>query len=298
VIEPLTSRGYHQAERITRERAKSFHFASMALGPETKRAAFAVYAFCRRCDDAVDEGSREGLSGRVAELRVQLDDAYRGAPHGDPVLAAFAETVQLRAVPKEAFVELIRGMEQDLTKTRYRNWDELDEYCELAAGTVGIMMASVFGVRETRALVHASALGRAMQLTNVLRDVKEDLEQHDRVYLPLDVLEAAGAGEAHLRDFARRGALDASPAADAVRSVMREGARRARGLYRLADQGVPFIIPRTGRASVRLMRATYSEILNVLEAQGFDPFRGRASTSRGQKVRVGVRALLGLGVPS
>lgn len=132
-----------------------------------------------------------------------------------------------------------------------------------------------------------------MQLTNVLRDVREDLEQHGRVYLPLDVLEAAGAREEDLRAFSRRGGLDDSPAAGAVRSVMREGARRARELYALADLGVPYIIPRTGRASVRLMRATYSEILNVLAAQDHDPFRGRASTSRGRKLRVGLRALLG-----
>lgn len=298
MIEPLASRGYRSAARITRDRAKSFYFASLALGPDTKRAAFAVYAFCRRCDDAVDEGSREGVKDRVAALRAQLDDAYAGRPHGDPILAALAETVRLRAVPKEAFVELVRGMEQDLTRTRYRTWEELDEYCQLAAGTVGIMMASVFGVRDSSALVSASALGRAMQLTNVLRDVREDLERHDRVYLPLDELEAGGVREEHLRAFARRGSLDASAEAAGVRSVMREGARRARELYATADVGVPLILPRTGRASVRLMRATYSEILNVLHAQGDDPFRGRASTSRARKVQVGLRVLLGGKVPS
>jgi phytoene synthase len=291
--ETLSERGYEQAERITRERAKSFYFASSALGPETKRAAFAVYAFCRRCDDAVDEGPREGLAARVAEVRAQLDDAYRGDPHDDPIVAALAETVRLRAVPREAFDDLILGMEQDLTKTRYRTWEELDAYCQLAAGTVGLMMASVFGVRETGALVHASALGRAMQLTNVLRDVREDLDTHDRVYLPLDALEAGGVREEHLRAFSRRGALDDGPEAEAVRGVMREGARRARELYVQADQGIPSIIPWTGRASVRLMRATYADILNVLEARGHDPFLGRASTSRARKVWVGMGALLG-----
>ncbi len=292
----LVRAGYRESERITRERARSFAFASSALGADLKRASFAVYAFCRRCDDAVDsaEGlAAQQLAARVADLRAQVADAYRGEDRGDPVLAAFGDTVRAHAVPRQAVLELIDGMEQDLTTKRYETWDELLVYCDLAAGTVGRMMASVFGVTQISALEHASALGCAMQLTNVLRDVAEDALVHDRVYLPRIALAQAGIDDARLAAWARAGSLDASAEAEAMRGVMREAGRRASALYEKADEGVPYIVVASGRACVRLMRATYSEILSVLAARGWDPFAGRASTSLPRKLRVGARALIG-----
>lgn len=289
--EALIARGYEQAAAITRDRAKSFHFASRFLGPIARERAFAVYAFCRRCDDAVDTGGND-LAGRVSDLRAQVDDAYRGEDRGDPILAAFGDTARATAIPKEALHELIRGMEQDLVKKRYATWDELLDYCQLAAGTVGIMMASVFGVSDRAALENAAALGRAMQITNVLRDVREDLEEHGRIYLPLVPLRDNGVTEEDLARFASRGSVAPGPAGDGFRAIMREAARRAEELYRLADEGVPFIRSRSGQACVRVMRASYSEILRVLASRDWDPFRGRARTSTVRKVRVSARALL------
>lgn len=286
----LVRRGYAAAEAITRDRARSFHFASRFLGRTTKAHAFAVYAFCRRCDDAVDSGGTD-LAARVAELRAQVDDAYRGVDRGDPILAAFGDTARTTDIPKDAIHDLLRGMEQDLTKTRYASWEELLDYCQLAAGTVGIMMASVLGVDDRRALENAAALGRAMQITNVLRDVGEDLREHGRIYLPLVPLGDNGVTEDDLRRFLARGAIEPGPVGDGFRAVMREAAARAETLYRLADRGVPSIRTRSGRACVRVMRATYSDILRVLEDRGWDPFRGRASTSTRRKVRLSVRAL-------
>lgn len=288
--EALIVEGYEGAAAITRDRAKSFYFASRFLGATARERAFAVYAFCRRCDDAVDTGSGD-LAPRVEDLRAQVDDAYRGEDRGDPILAAFSDTARSTAIPKDALYELIRGMEQDLTKKRYATWDELLDYCQLAAGTVGIMMASVFGVSDRAALENAAALGRAMQITNVLRDVREDLDEHGRIYLPLVPLRDNGVTEEDLVQFAARGAIAPGRAGEGFRAVMREAARRAEELYRLADAGVPFIRSQSGRACVRVMRASYSEILRVLEARGWDPFRGRARTSTARKLRVSVRAL-------
>jgi 15-cis-phytoene synthase len=293
--------GYRMAEAVTRERAKSFAFASVALNAKTRRAAFAVYAFCRRCDDAVDGGVRDGLSHdeRVAELRDRVDvlraevrAVYAGDDGGDPVLAAFGDAVRGRGVPMEAVFGLIDGMEQDVTVTRYATWDDLLHYCELAAGTVGRMMAAIFGIRETAALAPASALGRAMQLTNVLRDVREDFVDHGRIYLPTEALSERGLGESHLAEFARREKLGEGASADAFRDLVREAATRARTLYCKADRGVPRITSSAGRACVRLMRSSYSEILTVLEARSWDPFVGRASTTTREKIRAGARAVL------
>ncbi len=286
----LLARGYVEAEAITRARAKSFHFASRFLGRVTKARAFAVYAFCRRCDDAVDGALTSPTA--IADLRAQVDDVYRGVDRGDPILAAFVDTVRATALPKYAVLDLVDGMEQDLTKKRYASWDELLHYCQLAAGTVGIMMASVFGVDDPSALAPAAALGRAMQLTNVLRDVREDLEEHGRIYLPLDALAHEGVTEDDLRAFAARGAIGPGPAGEGLRAVMREGARRAGVLYRVADRGVPHLVTRAGRMTVRVMRATYSEILHVLEEQRWDPFVGRASTGTARKIEATALALL------
>jgi phytoene synthase len=289
----LVAEGYRTAERITRDRAKSFAFASIALDPATKRACFAAYAFCRRCDDAVDDGSiaPEDLPAKIAELRSDVDAVYAGDHRNDPILAAFGDTVRSRSVPRRAVDELIDGMELDLTKVRYETWDELEHYCELAAGTVGRMLAAIFGVQDRGALVHASALGRAMQLTNVMRDVGEDILERDRVYLPIEALRARGLEAATLHRFAEQRRLDESEAAHAFRDVMREATVRARALYAMADRGVPKITSTAGRACVRLMRASYSEILNVIEARRYDVFAGRASTSTATKVKVGAAAV-------
>src|SRR5262249_11032577 len=146
---------------------------------------------------------------------------------------------------------------QDLEVHRYETWDDLLDYCELAAGTVGRMMAAVFGVRTARALTHAAALGRAMQLTNVMRDVREDLEVHRRGYLPGEAPRAPRSSAANLAAFVQSGRLDDSIEADAFRDLMDEGARRAESLYALADEGVPLINSAAARGCTRMMRATY-----------------------------------------
>jgi phytoene synthase len=246
---------------------------------------------CRRVDDAVDEApSQADARAGLAAVRAQIEAAYAGEDHGDPILAAFGDTARARGVPRQAVLDLVRGMEMDLVKTRYATWAELDAYCELAAGTVGRMMAAVFGMDDVAALDGASAMGRAMQLTNVLRDVPEDLLAHDRVYLPSEALEAAGVTEARLCAFAARGGLF-GPEAEPMRAVLREGARRAEALYARGDGDVEHILSPTGRACVRIMRATYSAILGELARQGWDPFAGRAATSTLGKLRVSARAL-------
>jgi phytoene synthase len=282
--------GYARAQEITRARAKSFWFASHALDRDAKRSAYALYALCRRADDVVDAARPgEDVSVALGALRARVEAAYDGEDGGDPILAAFGDTARSHAVPKAAVLDLLRGMEFDLVRKRYRSWDELDEYCDLAAGTVGRMMAAVFGVDDASALEGAAAMGRAMQLTNVLRDVREDLVEHDRVYLPDEALAAAGVDEAALRTFAARGRLE-GPLAEPMRAVLREGARRAEALYARGDEDVPRIVTATGRACVRLMRATYSEILGALARQGWDPFLRRASTSTLRKLRASARA--------
>jgi phytoene synthase len=274
--------GYRRAEAITRARAKSFAFAAAVLDPKTRRAAFALYAFCRRCDDAVD-GSERGVLG----LRAEILAAYAGDDLGDPILAAFGDTARAYGVPREAVLGLIDAMERDLAPVRLASWEELDAYAELAAGTVGRMMAAVLGVARAEAALHAAALGRAMQLTNCARDVREDFVVHGRIYVPIA---RYGVTARDLERWSAARALDASPAADGFRALMRDLERNARALYDFADAGVPYIVTRRGRACVRLMAGAYAAILDALAARGHDPFAGRARAKTGEKLR---RAVLG-----
>ncbi len=282
--------GFEEAKRITRERAKSFYFASHVLGRETRRAAYATYAFCRRCDDAVDDVSAPAEKALALErLSREVDALYGAGPIHEPVLLAFFDVVRSHQIPETAVRGLLEGMRWDLEGRRYRDWDDTLAYCELAAGTVGRMMAALFFARPE---VHesAAALGRAMQLTNLVRDVREDLVELDRVYLPEKALERHGVSRQDLEAFARRRALDGKGAAG-FRALVTEALTKADDLYREADRGIYGIPSRRARASVVLMRATYREIGCVIEERRGDVFGARATVPLARKLRVSSRAL-------
>jgi len=284
--------GYRRARALTRHHAKSFHFASHALPPVRRRAALALYAFCRRLDDLVDE---PGLGWRPDDLRLRLERArslVRGlygdgplapvdAPFDPDELAALRDSVRRWGMPQAPFHDLIAGVEMDLTVRRYATFAELDRYCYRVAGTVGLLMAPILGCRDPQALAAAADLGRAMQLTNILRDVREDLER-DRVYLPQDELAAAGLSDADLA----AGRVD-----ERFRSFMRGQVARARDYYRRGLAGVPALAAGRCQLTVRLMAAVYGDILRVIEAQGHDVFRARAAVPTRRKLVLAAGAL-------
>ncbi len=277
--------GFRRARAVTRGHARSFYFASAALAPAKRRAAFALYAFCRRLDDLVDEpdgadvaairARLDGARAVVRALAAGVDGAARAVPPWHPTeLAALGDTLARHRIPAEPLLELVRGVEMDLTPRPFATRVELDAYCYRVAGTVGEMMAAVLGARDPVALAPAADLGRAMQLTNILRDVAEDLAR-GRLYLPLDDLAAAGVGVADLA----RGRVDG-----AFRRLMAAEIDRARRLYRRALAGVRHIADARSRLAVRLMAAIYADILRVIEAQGYDVFARRATVPARRKL--------------
>jgi phytoene synthase len=266
--------GAAECRSVTRRYARTFYFASHCLPAATRRHAYAIYAFCRSADNAVDEAATpaEALE-RVERSRVELDDAY-GAGAVPPGLAELRRTVRGRSIPRGLFEALLDGMAMDLTVSRYATYGELDVYCYRVAGVVGEMMAHVFGFRDARCLPRAVALGRAMQLTNILRDVGEDLGR-GRVYLPQDELARFGVDEAQLA----AGRVD-----DRFRELMRFQVARARASYAEADAGIPDLVGAASRLTVRVMSRLYGGILGAIERLDYDVFRARARVSGPRKL--------------
>ncbi|ATB45335.1 phytoene/squalene synthase family protein [Corallococcus macrosporus] len=304
----LVERGYALAKQVTRHHAKSFFFASYLLFGLRRKAAFALYAFCRRLDDMVDgddaASAAEALPVRLARARQRVAELYLPMPElasrelGPPAdrvkgsdaatpwdageFAALEHTVRHFRIPEQPFQDLISGMEMDLTKHRYTTWAELDLYCYRVAGVVGLMLTPVLGCSDAAAVEPAADLGRAMQLTNILRDVREDLER-GRVYLPAEELAAFGLSEEDLR----RGQVDAR-----WRSFMRFQVERSRAYYARAAAGVRYLTGFGSQRMVRLMGAIYGDILRDIEARDYDVFSGRAHTTPRRKLALAAAAMV------
>ena len=286
--EALVVRGYHEARALTRHHARSFSFASMLLFGARKRAAFALYAICRHLDDLVDESNDADRGARLDRARLAISALFsnrrfdEAMPWTEAQGAAFRDTVQRFRVPEQPLQDLVSGMEMDLFKPRYASWEELDLYCYRAAGTVGVLMSSVLGVKSEWALQPAADLGRAMQLTNILRDVKEDLSR-GRIYLPLDELRAFDLGEEDLR----AGRVD-----ERFRGFMQGQIARARLLYARGEEGISALGGFGAQATVRVMGAVYGGILQAIERANYDVFSSRAHVPLLGKVGLAGRALL------
>lgn len=255
--------------------SKSFSLASHLLAPEARDAAAAVYAFCRRCDDAVDEVPASAQPAALAQLRLELDSIYNHEPQSDLALAAFADVVRARQIPRLYPAELIQGMAMDVQGTRYRGLDDLLLYCYRVASVVGLMMCHVMGVRDDAALPHAAHLGVALQLTNICRDVQEDW-QMGRLYLPDSFLGNAIAADLHAelaKQPQNQGPLPQIWAAEIQRAIQALLAV-ADKYYASAHEGLTYLSLPSATA-IRSARWIYWGIGAHLARNDFDPWRGR-----------------------
>ena len=272
-------RSFRLCRAITARHARSFHFASFALPRARKDAACAIYAFCRTADDLIDEpGAGAGSAEATARLDRLFEEAMAGRMQGAG--PAFAATVRAYGLEKAPFLELMEGVRRDTGRVRIATWEELRDYCWHVASVVGLMMAPVLGLRDPRGRSHAEALGIAMQLTNILRDVREDLER-DRIYLPAEELRRFGVEEP---DLARP---DPSPA---LIDLLRFQIARAREFYREAEPGIGLLADDGSQLTVWLMRHVYAGILEEIERAGYAVGRGRVHTSFARKLGLAVRA--------
>ncbi len=250
--------------RLIYSGSKSFFAASLVLPSPVCQSAYALYAFCRVADDAVD--LRGGKLEAVDRLRMRLDRAYAAQPLPDPVDRAFAEVVHRHALPRALPEALIEGLEWDARGRRYEDLSGVFAYSARVAGAVGAMMSVLMGVRSPAALARACDLGVAMQLTNIARDVAEDARE-GRLYLPLGWLEEQGIDPDTW--------LETPVFDDRIRLVVRRLLARADDLYSRAGHGVG-LLPIACRPGIHAARRIYAEIGRVLEDRDYDPSRGRA----------------------
>lgn len=278
---------YEHCEIITRTQARNFSYGIRLLPPPKRRALSAVYALARRIDDIGDgDLPPERKLDQLAAARRAIRGFLAGPGHtDDAVLVALTDAARRYPIPLDAFDELIEGCEADVRGTAYATFDDLLHYCRCVAGSIGRLSLGVFGADDIAgAAARADALGIALQLTNILRDVRED-HLNDRSYLPAEDLERFGA-RLEMNDS---GEFTDVPG---LTAVMRFEAERAREWYERGLRLLP-MLDRRSAACAAAMAGIYRRLLDRIAANPAAALRGRMSLSGGEKVAVALRSLAG-----
>jgi phytoene synthase len=288
-LTPSLEQAFEHCASETRKHAKNFYYAFRLLPPEPRRAMYALYTFCREADDIVDEPGEVGDKRlELAAFGKGLSACMAGEPEG-PMYVALAEVCQRYGVSETHLRHVIDGCAMDLETLRYDTYEDLALYLDRVASAVGRATMQVFGIDPAQREAYAVSGGQSVQLTNIIRDVKEDLDR-DRIYLPKEDLERFSVTEADLL---------AGVMTDDLRALMKFQVERARSLYAVARDSLP------GEERRRLLPLTaisriYERVLDQIEARSYDVFAGRARLSGWRKASVGlstwVRARLGLSI--
>lgn len=269
----LLNQAYAHCSAITAENSRSFYMASALYPADKRRAARALYAFCRVADDLIDEAADEqkGLK-QLEEWRKVVFTHH--PPADDLVAVAWADTRTRYNLPRRYAEQLFEGITRDLTKKRYNSFDELATYAYGVASTVGLLSMHITGYTSEAAIPYAIKLGVALQLTNILRDVAEDWRR-GRLYLPLDELAQFGLTE---QDIA------AGVVTPAWQAFMQFQISRTRRLYEEARPGIQLLSP-DGRFAIAAASALYEGILTDIEQHQYDVFSRRAYVSTWGKIK-------------
>jgi phytoene synthase len=260
--------------QMARREAANFYWGFISLARDQRVAIYALYDFSRQVDDEADLVGPARLPERLEAHRERVRRCMRGE-YADPVMHVLAHAVRRFAIPDTELMALIAGVEMDYTRTRYETWDDLQGYCGLVASVVGRLCIRIFGCADERAFARADELGLAMQLTNCLRDVREDA-QMGRFYLPQEDLARFSVSEQDI--------LDGRPGPEWRRLVTFE-AQRARTLF-ASGLGVVRWIPRRPAVCVRTMAGIYQRILGRIEREPDRPLARRVSLSNTEKLHV------------
>jgi len=303
------ARAYAHCEAVTRAEAANFFYGIRLLPRERRRGICAVYAFARRVDDIGDgslarEEKLRRLDEEAAALAALEDPAAPSAPPGDPVLLALEDAYRRFPMPAGALGELIEGVRMDVRGVAYERFEELVLYCRRVAGAIGRVCLAIFGLRSDAGAQRAEAerladeLGVAMQLTNILRDLREDAE-NGRVYLPAEDLRrfglpaaGTGPGAGELLEVIAQANAHGADAERRLAALIRFEAERARDWFQRGTM-LTRMLDRRSAASVLAMAGIYRRLLDRIEARPEEAVRRRTSLPAREKVWVAARVLLG-----
>jgi phytoene synthase len=266
---------------------RSFAFASRLLPAADRERVARIYAYCRATDDLVDDH----WDASTPELEARLDDwlqssraAHRGSATGVDVIDVAMTELRRSDVSFACVEQLISGMRMDAAPRRYADLAELSTYTVRVAGVVGVMMCGLFDARGVWLEQHALMLGCAMQLTNIVRDVGEDLDR-GRLYLPQSLLRSYGVREGELREM-----RDGRPITPAYRAAIESLLTYADATYSRAFAAIPYLPPAFGRTTA-VAAAVYRGIHHVVRQSGYDNLTRRATTTLSQKCALGIDGL-------
>lgn len=264
------------AKEISKQSGSSFYYAFNLLPVEQRDAMNTVYAFCRRTDDIVDniDDDDQVKFEHLRKWRYELEKGLKGSSEY-PLLNKLSTIINKFDIPLDPFFELILGMEMDLQKNRYHKFEDLLQYCYRVASTVGLMCIEIFGYKNSSTKNYAINLGLALQLTNILRDVKKDAAD-GRIYLPTEDL--------HRFNYSEKDLIDSNYSIEFYELMKHQG-DRARGYFQKANESLNFE-DKPSMFAARAMQHIYFKLLNRLEEKKYDIFNNDINVPKFQKVAI------------
>jgi phytoene synthase len=270
---------YDYCRRVARTRARNFYYSFLLLSAQQRKAMCAIYAFMRYCDDLSDEPGANRAA--IDRWQSEMEDALEGRFSGHPLWPAFHHTVRRFGIPHDYFHQMIAGVASDLDPREIETFDQLYRYCYQVASVVGLTIIHIFGFDTRSALPLAEKCGVAFQLTNILRDIREDAEK-GRIYLPTEDLRRFGVSAEDLATGHR---------SERFLKLMRFEAARARAYYNESMPLLDLIHPRS-RPSLWALISIYSRLLERIEAKNYDVFSQRVRLTSLEKSWILVQALV------
>lgn len=271
-----------QSDKLTKESNTNFYYSFFSLPSEKRKALYAIYALCRFLDDVADESpGRLEASEALLKWTTEIINMFQGNP-SHPITVNLKPYIDRYSIPQKYFLDLIKGVEMDLTKNRYHTFDELHRYCYRVASVVGLICAEVFGYQNAVTLGYAVDLGIALQLTNILRDIKTDAA-NGRIYLPLEDLKRFGYAEED---------LFSSIYNQAFVEMMRFEADRAWSYYKRAEETLPRE-DRKAMVAAEIMRTIYSALLRKIENSNYDVFSAPPQLLKPYKLYIAFKTWIG-----
>ncbi len=272
-------------EAVTKKFGTSYYFATRFLPEDLKQATYALYSFFRIPDEIVDNSKTESQDAILQELSLwqkAWEEAYEGKKTRYPVLNLTAEVFHSYHIPYQYSIDFLSAMRQDITVSQYAHYSDLQQYMYGSASVVGLIMMYVIGFNDEKASQYASMLGEAMQMTNFIRDIGEDYQQRNRIYMPQDEL-----AQYHINEEI----LKSNTITPEFVNFIQYQIHKNKELYKQANKGIKYL-NRRGRFAVIMASKLYEAILGKIEQNHYDVLTKRASTSTREKVYILGKAAL------